>query len=539
MPELPPPAPQSPQAPPDDPITSQSFSFYILLTAFLLMITVSWSLYDEVYGLRPWRVYQTRFAESYAKYLTKRVADQKKAEAALYTSPDYKKLAADADALEAAARPEDDELGKQIALLDDQRSAIGDAFKDARGKVGALVYQYEIVPADDKSEKASRLKTVNEARQQTWEVDWPVAPGQVEKNKKMSADQLNDTFTGLISQRAALVAERGDNDKAAKAARAKVNVYLAEHLPGLNSAALEGLQRSARDWDDHLIQVNVNPPGATINNLGGVGLVDRCQSCHVGTDPKLVPVQITLTKADLGMAKSTDAPFTSHPDPDLIKWHPHEKFGCSPCHGGNGRALDSVTKAHGRYEHWLWPLYYPENYNAGCQQCHASDMVTEHAPVLNSGKQLYRAKGCIGCHSFQGFDNQDEKLVSTRQQITQLAAEKAQNELDIPRLKKLGDLASDNATAETYYTRATELTVTVSKMDAQVLVMETRAHNLLQEVKKVGPDLKEVRMKIHKEWIPYWLGNTHEFRPTTKMPQFRLQQDEIQAIAAFIWQSGN
>ena len=36
------------------------------------------------------------------------------------------------------------------------------------------------------------------------------------------------------------------------------------------------------------------------------------------------------------------------------------------------------------------------------------------------------------------------------------------------------------------------------------------SHNLLQEIKKVGPDLKEVRMKIHKEWIPYWLAHTHD-----------------------------
>jgi hypothetical protein len=58
----------------------------------------------------------------------------------------------------------------------------------------------------------------------------------------------------------------------------------------------------------------------------------------------------------------------------------------------------------------------------------------------------------------------------------------------------------------------------------------------LQEIKKVGPDLKEARQKLRKEWIPYWIGHTTEFRPTTKMPQFRMSQDEIQAIAAFIWQ---
>ena len=50
-------------------------------------------------------------------------------------------------------------------------------------------------------------------------------------------------------------------------------------------------------------------------------------------------------------------------------------------------------------------------------------------------------------------------------------------------------------------------------MDAQIEQLEQRSHNLLQEIKKVGPDLKEVRMKIHKEWIPYWLKHTHEFRP--------------------------
>ena len=106
-----------------------------------------------------------------------------------------------------------------------------------------------------------------------------------------------------MAERAKLVAERGENDAAGKVARAKANVYLTDHLPGLSSTALEGLRTSARDWDETLIQINVNPSGAPINNLGGAGLVDRCQSCHIGTDQKLVPPQLTLTKADLGMAK--------------------------------------------------------------------------------------------------------------------------------------------------------------------------------------------------------------------------------------------
>ena len=68
-------------------------------------------------------------------------------------------------------------------------------------------------------------------------------------------------------------------------------------------------------------QINVNPPGTVINYVGGVGLVDRCQSCHIAMDPLVVPVTMTLTKADLGrsIAASHDAPFTTHPGPGPLQ----------------------------------------------------------------------------------------------------------------------------------------------------------------------------------------------------------------------------
>ena len=66
---------------------------------------------------------------------------------------------------------------------------------------------------------------------------------------------------------------------------------------------MPGLLNSDMGMDVKLRQINVNPPGTQINYVGGVGLVDRCQSCHVATDPLVVPVVMTLTKADLGVAK--------------------------------------------------------------------------------------------------------------------------------------------------------------------------------------------------------------------------------------------
>jgi cytochrome c551/c552 len=240
----------------------------------------------------------------------------------------------------------------------------------------------------------------------------------------------------------------------------------------------------------------------------------------------------------LGLEGSTDAPFTSHPNPELLRIHSPDRFGCSPCHGGNGRAASSVVKGHGRHKYWLWPLYYKENTQAGCQQCHAGDMVIEHAETLNRGKELYREKGCIGCHRFEGFDNQGERLLSARQEIRQLETEKKSLELEIPRVIQRGDSAPDNESAQRLYGQADSMRLRISNIDARIEQLDLRAASLMREEKKVGPSLKEVRQKLRKEWIPYWLGNTHTFRPNTKMPQFRLEPDDIQAISAFIWQTG-
>jgi len=283
---------RSPEILPDDPIKNRSFAFPLLIASLLLIVTVAWSFYVEYYGLQPWRRYQSRFAKAYSEYLGKDIKRQKQAEADVYASPEYKQLAASLASAQQTAKVQDDEIAKQIELLDDQRAAMADAFKDERGKIGHLVYQYEIVPDSDKSAKAKALKELNEGRSSTWKVDWPAGNGQVEKNKVFTADQLNDTFTSIMAQRAALVAKRGEIDKPAKDTQAQLTKYVSDHLPGLSSASLDGLRRSMEDFDERIIQINVNPTGASINNLGGAGLVDRCESCHVGTDPKYVALLV-------------------------------------------------------------------------------------------------------------------------------------------------------------------------------------------------------------------------------------------------------
>src|SRR6202046_4235944 len=187
--------------PPDDPIKNRSFAFPLLIASLLLVLTVAWSFYVEFYGLQPWRRYQSRFAKAYSDYLGKDIKRQKQDESDVYASSEYKQLAASLASAQQTAKVQDDEIAKQIELLDDQRAAMADAFKDERGKIGHLVYQYEIVPDSDKSAKASALKELNEGRSSTWKLDWPTGNGQIEKNKVFTADQLNDTLTRTMAQR--------------------------------------------------------------------------------------------------------------------------------------------------------------------------------------------------------------------------------------------------------------------------------------------------------------------------------------------------
>ncbi|HKQ96551.1 MAG TPA: c-type cytochrome [Candidatus Polarisedimenticolia bacterium] len=126
---------------------------------------------------------------------------------------------------------------------------------------------------------------------------------------------------------------------------------------------------------------------------------DRCVTCH----------QAVLWK---GFEKA-DEPYRTHPAGPL-KNHPIEKFGCTPCHGGQGWAVDTA-EAHGEVAHWEEPLLsrsVGEAYSlAGdrgallqmnCNTCHRYDRETAGMEAINLAKTLVRDKGCRACHVING-----------------------------------------------------------------------------------------------------------------------------------------
>jgi len=158
--------------------------------------------------------------------------------------------------------------------------------------------------------------------------------------------------------------------------------------------------------------------------------------------------------------------------------------------------------------------------------------------VLNTGKEIFRGKGCMGCHRLEGFDAEAEALNANRQGIRKMEGERKELEKNIELTGKAADAAPDNKEAQRLYAQADAFRQTISNIDHQMEQLDVQSRSLLREQKKVGPSLKEVRVKMHKEWIPVWLENPHAYRPTTKMPAFRLDKEQREAIASYIWQSG-
>ncbi len=499
-----------------DPVVHSSLSRPLFIWSALLLLSLGWALWDEVYGIRPWKGYQSEFAKIYTRYLRRVRPNEARFEKEIKASADYQKLDHDMQAAEKAVAAQVAEIDRKVNQeLVPRILALNDPFQEVRGHIGALTYQIETTSSE--SSKNSKRQEIDDLKKETHTVKLPKPDGSIE-SLPMDFTKMDGTLQAWKAQKAQLLQQRVELLKPATELRAQRDKYVSDRIADVSADTLAGLVTKMQDFDVHIRQIHVKD----------VDLVDRCESCHLGTREP-----VTLTKADVG-----GEVFVSHPNRELLKIHDPEKFGCTPCHGGNGAAVDSVVKAHGRHKFWLWPMHYRENFEAGCQQCHVKEIVTEMAGTLNAGRETFRRRGCMGCHRYEGFDREPDEMTAVTQQIRQLEQQKAEWTREIGFTTDKADRTRNNDEAQQLYQHANDLKVRITGLDAKIEQADIRSSDLIREVKKVGPSLKEVRMKMHKEWIPVWLEDPHKWRPGTKMPTFRLDQDEIKAIGAFIWQSG-
>jgi mono/diheme cytochrome c family protein len=510
--------------PENDPIVNKSYAAHYMLATIILMATLLWALWDEAFGMRPWKAYQHEWKQRYTAFLRTARSKSDTSQKEVQDNPDYQKLKQTFDQATQQATPHVRELQKQIGDFSAQILAVQGVFTDRRAYVNALNYQIET--STSASSKQGIQKDLDTYKQKFAPVAYPDGSKQ-----KYTFNELEETYNKLKDERAKLNAELGETLKPVTQAKAAMDEYVNDHMVDLTPTQIAGLEKKTEDLDPAIQQINV----------AEANIVDRCESCHVGIREPLKLTAASMTRQGAKQADAYAKAFVSHPSKELLQVHDPEKFGCSPCHQGNGRATTSIEKAHGTYEHWLWPLFAKQNVESGCQTCHAADMVLVSGDVgwsISHGKDLFRQRGCMGCHRYEGYDREPEELQSLNVQIKQLEQEKRDHVKQSAYLMKQADSAESNEEANRLNDQAVGLRVANSKIDGRLQQIDFRSHSLMQDAKKVGPNLKDARLKLNKNWIPVWLKKPSDFRPTTKMPNFRLTDAQIKAISAYLWQSG-
>lgn len=530
--------------PAKDPIVGRSSSGWMLVGALLMTVTIVWALYDEVFLQRPWKGMQRAFVSRYATYLDSIKDQSGRNETEVKESPEYVKLDQDAIAAREAVKPETDQIDADVKLAQRKLDAVTEPFQNQRGRLTVISYNIETTKD---STKESWRTAARKKKEEVVSIEIPTDDGSSTETRNFKYDELEQYYNAQRELKATRLAKKAEVLKTPSELAKKRDDYLRNHLIGLGPTQIEGLKAKTEKYDYSILghQISVN----------AFNVVDRCEVCHAGIrEPLDIKASDMAPDGPGGEPDNLARAFVSHPNKEILQIHNPEKFGCASCHWGNGRATTSETKGHGRHRFWLWPMFEKENTEAGCQQCHAKDRVTQGADTLNLGRDLFSQRGCMGCHRYEGFDRETDALASARSTIQQLQDQITSN------LKQI-DADTKASTAETatedevkrLLAHGQSLQVTNSLIAARIDQLNVQAKYLMQDQKKVGPNLKDIRVKLRKEWVPFWLANPQTFRPGTKMPRFwRFADDgeanhashmrdedgldQLQAIAAYLWQ---
>ncbi len=266
--------------------------------------------------------------------------------------------------------------------------------------------------------------------------------------------------------------------------------------------------------------------------------IDRCVTCHVGIDNPAM--------------KDQEQPLAAHPG-NLLQHHPADKFGCTVCHQGQGRATDKDA-AHGRVPFWDEPLLAGDFTQATCTQCHHDDEVPQ-APMLNRGRQLLAELGCVGCHKTGNLATAEKvgpQLDSIGSKVSPKWLEKwLTNPKDyLPKgqmphyslshgavqslsaylmthrneaIDKRPDAEGDYEAGGTVYREAQCIVCHVTKLDY--------ADNPVGG--DIGPSLLKIGNKVNQRWLATFFQNPHSFLPYTKMPGYHFSEKEALDLSQF------
>jgi mono/diheme cytochrome c family protein len=266
--------------------------------------------------------------------------------------------------------------------------------------------------------------------------------------------------------------------------------------------------------------------------------VDRCVSCHTGIDNPAF--------------RDAEQPLTAHPG-DLLEHHPVDRFGCTICHQGQGRATEK-DDAHGRVPFWDQPLLAGDLVQASCIKCHHENDVPE-APVLARGQHLLSDLGCAACHKL-GQDVVSEKVGPSLSRTGSKVSRKwldgwlanPKSYLPAAKMPRYGLNSEAVQALSAYLMTFRDLAIdslpepagahdagNAIYREAQCIVCHVTKEDVHGNPVggTVGPDLRKIGNKVSPRWLVEFLKNPHAFQPNTKMPRYNFSDKQAADLAQF------
>lgn len=512
----------------DIPVEKRPYGAAFFVLSMILALGTLWAVADEVIVRRPWKEYQRAFNQY-----------------------EYDMLAARRDSLiqaleqEEAGAPE----GQSRAALEAQLAGL------RRELEGSAEYRELQAELDQRAFDLFKINREYQFTKSNYDEKFYLYTetkhkGRDYSRREQEIDRLQSTLDSLLPLVQAQAARRDSVqtridemerpvDSLAGLIQGKTQeiTRLAERMQAIQARPLKVHQVILPDYEPNEFE---NP----------IIRVDRCQSCHVGIDKE-------------GF-ESAPQPFTTHPRrEEYFGAHPPEKFGCTPCHDGQGPAL-TVQDAHSPKKYWDYPMLAGHMVEAGCQKCHSNRAWLDNAGQLMDAQKKLRRLGCVGCHDIEGYNDLAKVAPPLDRVKTKLTSSWLYDWVKNPKRFRPDTrmpnflMPDSEAVAIVAYLE----TVSADKPAANWPVANRRGdaktgrdivktvgclgcHHIDDlageaiNVKKAaeidhGPNLSRIGDKVDAAWLYGWLKNPRAYNPETRMPSLRLTDQETADVTAYL-----
>lgn len=529
----------------DEAEEKKSHGTVFLLGSAVLVVLTLWSFWDDNITRRPWKRYQAQFYRlDYSKAKAAYDEEDKKLQADPAYQELVKKLAAEQASLAKG------ELGNKLKTLEREEkkaeirfSELDQEVKFIKSELEEAWYEHDHAIQTGGNPKLAKA-AIEELEKEKAKLD-PLLEAARQRRDQIREEikKLQSGIKETETQLSKLTAERDKWLRVMENATLKLGPLSLYSIPKIFQVVLPEFDRN-----------NFDEP---------VARVDRCQSCHMA-----------INRA--GFEKEAQ-PFRTHPRREVLladSAHPPEQVGCTPCHEGQGPAINSVQQAHGEVPYWETPLLRGTKVQASCVSCHLNVQPLQDAPLLAQGQRIFEQIGCTGCHLVKGYEDIPKigpslKLVSAKVDPSWMIRWIENPHVYRPRtrmpnfafkedeavaiaaflwsvskeegerwLQQHPSPAGLQAGAQNLAAKGKELVESIGCKGCHGFA-EKEFSTVLGQAKELIPNLHNIAAKVGQRWTYHWIKNPRGYSPDTRMPSLRLTDQEALAITAYLMTLGN